>query len=104
MTEPAAANVELTSLLPLGVIANQLMKVEADLRFLNAKTLAYAEQRPGGDLAAQVAGRLEKINEVLEQIRDLIVDFEADIELESASPAAPSSDLNLRKPPPDRDD
>jgi hypothetical protein len=102
MTEPAAANVELTILLPLGVIANQLMGVEADLRFLNAKTLAYADQRPGGDHAAQIARRLEKINEVLEQIRDLIADFEADLEPKSASPASPSSDS--RKPLSDRDD
>jgi hypothetical protein len=104
MTEPAAANVELAILLPLGVIANQLMKVEADLRFLNAKTIAYAEQRPGGDLAAQVAGRLEKLTQVLEQIRDLIVDFETDIQLKSASPAAPSSGSSFRKRLPDRDD
>jgi hypothetical protein len=104
MTEPSSANVELTILLPLGVIANQLMKVAADLRFLNAKTLAYAKQRPGGDLAAQVAGRLEKINEVLEQIRDLITDFEADIELKSAGPTPPSDPLGFRKPHPDRDD
>ena len=104
MTDPAPANAELTVLLPLGVIANQLMKLEADLRLLNAKTLAYASQRPGGDLAVQVAGLLEKINEVLERIRDLITDFEADIELDSASPISPSNDLGFRKPLPDRDD
>jgi hypothetical protein len=83
----SSTNFELAVVLPLGVIANQLMKVEADLRFLNAKASAYATQRAGGGPAAQVAGRLEKIHEALEQIRDLVSEFE-----------------HFRKPPPDRDD
>jgi hypothetical protein len=49
--------------------------------------LAHATQRAGGGPAAQVAGRLEKIHEALEQIRDLVSEFE-----------------HFRKPPPDRDD
>jgi hypothetical protein len=80
MSNLSPANVELSILLPLGVVANQLMKVEADLRFLNAKTSAYASERPSGEMAAHVAARLEKINEALEVIRGLVSDIEKDIQ------------------------
>jgi hypothetical protein len=78
MSDPLPVNVELSIVLPLGVVANQLMKVEADLRFLNAKTSAYASRRLGGETAGQVAARLEKINEALEVIRGLVADIETD--------------------------
>jgi hypothetical protein len=86
LSDTSPVNVELSLVLPLGVIANQLMKVEADLRFLNAKTAAYAGGRPSGDMAGQVAARLEKINEVLEVIRGLVSDIESDIQPRSANP------------------
>ena len=73
------ANFELSFLLPLGVIANQLLKVEADLRFLNARTSIYADQGPRDAVAGQVASQLEKINETLEAIRGLVSAIEADI-------------------------
>jgi hypothetical protein len=79
------ANFDLSIVLPLGVVANQLMKVEADLRFLNAKTSAYAGEHPGDDMAAHVAARLEKINEALEVIRALVSDIEADIQPRSTN-------------------
>jgi hypothetical protein len=86
MSDPSPVNFELSIVLPLGVIANQLMKVEADLRFLNAKTSARGSRGLGGDLAGQVAGRLEKIHELLEAIRALVADIEMDIQPRSASP------------------
>jgi hypothetical protein len=73
------ASFELSFVLPLGVIAHQLLKVEADLRFLNAKTSIYANEGPGGVMAGQVAAQLEKINETLEVIRGLVSDIETDI-------------------------
>jgi hypothetical protein len=97
MSDTSPVNVELSIVLPLGVIANQLMKVEADLRFLNAKTSAYVGERPGGEAAGQVAARLEKINEVLEVIRGLVSDIEMDIQPRSAGPRS----ANART---DRDD
>jgi len=73
MSDPSPANFELSIVLPLGVIANQLLKVEADLRFLNAKTATYASERPSGAMAGQVTARLERINEALEVIRGLVI-------------------------------
>ena len=92
MSDTSPVNVELSIVLPLGVIANQLMKVEADLRFLNAKTSAYVGERPGGEAAGQVAARLEKINEVLEVIRGLVSDIENQPRSASARSAKARSD------------
>ena len=85
MSDTSSVNVELSIVLPLGVIANQLLKVEADLRFLNAKTSIYANEGPRGALAGQVASQLEKINERLEVIRGLVSDIEMDMQPRSAS-------------------
>jgi hypothetical protein len=84
MSDPSSVNVELSIALPLGVIANQLMKVEADLRLLNAKTSAYTIRHLGSGTAGELAARLEKINEALEVIRGLVSDIETDIQPKSA--------------------
>ena len=97
MSRPSSENFELSIVMPLGVVANQLTKVEEDLRFLNAKTLRYAGERPGGAMAGQVAARLEKIHEALEVIRGLVVDIEADIQ-------PGSENAGSRKARVDRDD
>jgi hypothetical protein len=97
MNDPSPANFELSIVLPLGVIANQLLKVEVDLRFLNAKTSTYASERPGGAMAGQVTARLERINEALEVIRGLVADIEKDMQPKSANARSPAA----RK---DRDD
>jgi hypothetical protein len=80
MSVTSPVNVELSIVLPLGVIANQLLKVEADLRFLNARTSGAAGERPGSAMTAQVAARLEKIHEALEAIRALLADIESDLQ------------------------
>jgi hypothetical protein len=105
MTEASPANLELAIVLPLGVVANQLMRIETDLRFLNMKALAYANERENGDLAAKVAGGLEKINRALDRIRGQVADMEAGIQPTSASrPGTSSRDPVSRKPFADRDD
>lgn len=96
MTDRPPVNFELAILLPLGVLANQLMKVEADLRLLNAKTLAYAEEGQATGPANLVTTRLEKINESLDVIRGLMADIETNMQS--------SSEAVARKPRTDRDD
>lgn len=86
MSDLSSANFELSIVLPLGVVENQLLKVEADLRFLNAKTATCASERRGGAMAAQAAARLEKISEALEAIRGLVLDIETDIQAATANP------------------
>ena len=84
MTETSPANLELAIALPLGVVVNQLTRIEADLRFLSMKASAYIDERESGQLAAKVSGGLEKINEVLDLIRGLVADMEANIRKSSA--------------------
>jgi hypothetical protein len=129
MTERLPANLEMALVLPLGVIANQLMRIEADLRLLNMKAVDLARERETGRHTGLIEARLERINEALDAIRSLVADIEADIQpktrevtqasmdkrslqpetrmavSERRSPsetlrAAPSN----RKPPPDQDD
>ena len=97
MSEASPATLELSLVLPLGVIANQLLKVEADLRFLNARTSAYADVRLDSAVAGQLAARLEKIHEALDAIRSLLADVETDIQPKFTGTKA----LKAR---PDRDD
>jgi hypothetical protein len=85
MSYPAAENAELSIVLPLGVIANQLLKVEADLRFLIAKTSTRGSGRSGDAMAGQIAAKLESINEALEVIRGLVADIETDMQPRSAN-------------------
>lgn len=91
MNEPSPANFELSIVLPLGVVANQLQKVEADLRFLNAKTSTHTSEHPVGAMAGQVAAQLERINEALEMIRGLVSDIETDIQPRSANARSPKA-------------
>jgi hypothetical protein len=103
MTESAPANLELAIALPLGVVANQLTRIEADLRFLSMKASAHAVERENGQLAAKVSGGLEKINEALDRIRGLVADME--VNLQAASVTAQSSGGRAsRKSSADRDD
>jgi hypothetical protein len=76
VTETSLASAELAILLPLGVIANRLRAIEADLRFINIRALDCAQTRENAGLAAQAAARLERINEVLDLIRDLVSQME----------------------------
>jgi hypothetical protein len=96
---------ELSIMLPLGSVANQLMRIEADLRFLNMKALAFAEEREDAGPARQIAARLDKINEALERIRGLVSDIEADVQPRSARPiSAPGAEPASLKPLSGRDD
>lgn len=102
MTESSPANLELAISLPLGVVANQLTRVEADLRFLSMKASAFADERENGELAAKASGGLERINEALDSIRGLVADMAANIQ---PRPVRTSSrERASRKPSSDQDD
>jgi demethoxyubiquinone hydroxylase (CLK1/Coq7/Cat5 family) len=87
MSNSSPANAELAIVLPLGVAANQLLKVEADLRLLGAKAALCAQERGETGIVAQVAARLEQINETLEAIRALIAQMETDLQPKTAGAA-----------------
>ncbi len=114
MTGGSSANVEVAFVLPLGVVANQLMRIEAQLRLLNMKTLDFATERDQGRLIGLIETRLEQINEALDSISGLVSDIEADIHPKPETPspvddAQSSPDVvyraySNRKPTPDQDD
>jgi hypothetical protein len=129
MTEASSANLEMAIILPLGVVANQLMRIETHLRLLNMKALNFAKERENGRLSGLIEARLEHINEALDSIRNLVADIEADIQPRSThvtrsstkehtseiethlplddtrpSPDVADSEYSNRKPQPDRDD
>jgi hypothetical protein len=105
VTEASSENLELAIVLPLGAVANQLLRIEADLRFLDMKALAYAKRREAGGISAQIAARLERINEALDLIRALVSDIETDIQPRLAeSDGASFRDQASGKPRPHRDD
>jgi hypothetical protein len=92
-----SATLEMSIILPLGVVANQLMRIEAELRLLNMKAL-NAGERGSGRLGGQLDERIDNINAVLDSIRSLMSDIQADIH-----PRTPNASVN-RKGRPDRDD
>jgi hypothetical protein len=129
MTERPPANLEMALVLPLGVIANQLMRIEADLRLLNMKAVDLARERETGRHTGLIEARLERINEALDAIRSLVSDIEADIQPKTREVTQTSMDKRTlqpgtrvpvnerhspsealhpapsnRKPPPDQDD
>ena len=101
MTEASSANLEMAIILPLGVVAHQLMKIEADLRHLNTKALDLAKDRENQHRAGLIEARLENINGALDSIRDLVSKIEEHIHSRlSDTVYSPAN----RKPNPDRDD
>jgi ribosomal protein L19E len=74
----SSASFELAVVLPLGVLANQLTKVESELRFLIAKLSRYGQER--GSARGEAAARLEKMSEAVDAIRQLIAQIQADIQ------------------------
>jgi hypothetical protein len=80
MTETSAANLEMAIVLPLGVVAHQLMKIEADLRLLNMKALDLGQDRENGRHSRLIVAALDNINEALDAIKGLVSDIETDIQ------------------------
>jgi hypothetical protein len=106
MKQAASANLEMTIVLPLGVIANQLIRVEADLRLLNMKALILAPEPDSERPPKRVAAALETINEALDSIRSLVSGIEGHIHPRSTamSTTGSSPDAVYRKAHPEQDD
>ncbi len=94
MTEASSANFELAVVLPLGVVANQLLRTEAHLRLLDMKTSGYANRCSNARFAGPIALRLEQIHETLDSIRGLVADIEADVRPGSEDAARSSTEAD----------
>jgi hypothetical protein len=86
---------EMNLVMPLGVLANQLVKIEGDLRFLSIK----AAERSGEDTGhstKSVDTRLEVIHEVMGSIYVLLAKIQADLHPKgfAAQPMPRDSDVS----------
>jgi len=86
VTRTSTSDLELAIVLPLGVLAQQLMRVEAQLRLVNMKALDLSAESDYQGSAAIIRAKLEHISEALDSIRALV------------------ADISRRKPQPERDD
>ena len=92
--------------MPLGVIANQLVKIEGDLRFLSMKAAEHADEE-GAPCSRSVDARLELIYDVLESIHSLLARLQTDIHPKAAAVAAvkhEAAPAPIYKPSPEQDD
>lgn len=80
MTQASPADWEIAIVLPLGVVANQLQRIETQLRLLNMKALDFGRERENRTLRAPIDARLEQINEAIAAITGLVSDIEADLQ------------------------
>ena len=84
MTQGASADWEMSIVLPLGVVASQLRRIETQLRLLNMKALDLAREREDRVLRAPVEARIEEIHDALGSIAGLVADIEADLQPQPA--------------------
>ncbi len=80
MTPESSAEWEMAIVLPLGVVANQLRRIETQLRLVNMKALELSRERESRALRALVESRLDGIHDALGSISGLVADIEADLE------------------------
>ena len=99
MKKTPSVNLEMAIVLPLGVVAHQLMKIEADLRQLNMKALDFASENGHVPRDGTIEVRLEKIHEALDSIRELVSNIAADLHPDTSHPAKPNRNRRA-----DRDD
>jgi hypothetical protein len=87
-----SANLQMALVLPLGVLSNQLKKIETDLRLLNMKTAIFERQDEDRRDVRSIEAHLEHINEALTSIGTLVSDMEADLYASSQRDRARSRD------------
>ena len=89
-------NWEVTIILPLGVVANQLRRIEEQLRLLNMKALEVGKECENEPHRRRIEIKLDHISELLGSISTLVSDIGADIQ--------PGAANVIRMSSPDQDD
>ena len=98
MTQLPSTNWEMTLSLPLGVVDNQLRKVEEQLRALNMKAVDFGEQCQDRPLRRAVATRLENISGLVDSIADLVARIDVDRQPRVATPFRRSREEESKAP------
>ena len=93
--------------MPLGALANKLVKIEGDLRFLSMKAAEHSDET-GAPPTQAVNARLDLIHESLDAIQALLVKLQADMHPKrhaaAGSAARDPADAPRHKPRPEHDD
>jgi hypothetical protein len=104
---PSASPVdwEMEMVMPLGVLANQLVKIEGDLRFLSMKAAEHSGEA-GARTTKSVGTRVELMYGVLESIHSLLAKVQADIDPRGTATRFTTGEPAVfsRKPSPELDD
>jgi uncharacterized protein YicC (UPF0701 family) len=79
MTKLTPEGWEIAIGLPLGVVAEQLMRIESQLRALNIKALNLGREQEGSRAGGKLEARLEHINAALDSIKSLMSEIDADV-------------------------
>jgi hypothetical protein len=77
MAAPPPGSREITLLLPLGVVAHQLVKLEGQLRSISIRSTGGSEPVEEPAIGAPVAATLERIHELLASLQSLVNEIEA---------------------------
>jgi hypothetical protein len=80
MTQASSANWEIAIVLPLGVVDNQLRRIEEQLRLVNMKALDFGKEHENWTLRRLIGARLEHVSELLDSIARLVSDIDADMQ------------------------
>jgi hypothetical protein len=99
MTMKLSTDVEMIIMLPLAALANKLQRFEAELRLLSVKASSFRNEPDGERSTGRIEAQLELIDEVLDSIKGLVSNLEADL-----NRAATHSEVTPRKPYPELDD
>jgi hypothetical protein len=92
MIQKSPSNLELAIGLPLGVVADKLMRIETELRALNMKALVFANDRDRARVTAQIEAQIEAIYKALDSIESLASDIAANIQARSSDTPADQED------------
>jgi hypothetical protein len=106
VTPPASpVDWEMELVMPLGVLANQLVKIEGDLRFLSMKSAEHSGE-DGARPSKLVNARLDLINSVLESIHSLLAKLQSDVHPRETTAQLTAGEPTVfsRKPLPELDD
>jgi hypothetical protein len=96
---------EIEMAMPLGVLANQLIKIEGDLRFLSMKAAEYSVE-DGSRSSKRVYARLALIHEVLDSIHAQLAKVQSGFHTTGADALFTTTEpaVYSRKPSPELDD
>jgi hypothetical protein len=92
MTRTPSSQWELSIVLPLGVIAHQLMKAEEQLRLLNMQRLEVTDRTENARIYNLIEIKAEHIHRTLDSIRELISDIQTDLNPRGRKPYAELDD------------